>query len=75
MVASTEVLKMGEIEEGKGRYPSRVILHKVRERTYATHIEVLPPGAEPYFILGRYFFSLDEAERDFCSRTKEIEGF
>ena len=70
-----EVLKRSETKEGKDRYPSRIVLRRVRDKTYATHVEVMPPGGVPYFILGRYFFVLDEAERDFLSRTKEIEGF
>jgi len=72
---ANEILKRSEIQEGKDRYPSRIVLHRVKERTYATHIEVMPPVGESYFILGRYFFSLDEAEKDFRNRTKEIEGF
>lgn len=72
---ASEVLKRSETKEGKDRYPSRIVLRRVRNKTYATHIEVIPPGGAPYFILGRYFFVLDDAERDFLSRTKEIEGF
>ena len=51
------------------------VLRRIKDRTYATHIEVLPPSGEPYFILGRYFFSLAEAEKDYQNRTKEIEAF
>jgi hypothetical protein len=70
-----EVLKTSEIKEGKDRYPSRIVLRRVKEKTYATHIEVMPSVGEPYLILGRYFFSLAEAENDFRNRMKEIEGF
>lgn len=68
-----EVLSVSEIREAPGRYPSQIVLRRVREKTYATHLKVLPPDAEPYFILGSYFFSRDEAEADFQKRKLELE--
>ncbi len=66
------VLQESEIKVSEGRYPSQMVLRQVKEKTYATHIKVHPPGGEPYFILGHYFFSLQEAEADFRRRTVEI---
>lgn len=71
---SIAVIQVGEIKTGEGRYPSQIMLRKVSPTTYATHIKVLPPDAEPYFILGHYFFSLEEAEADFHNRCKELGG-
>jgi len=67
-------IQISEIKIAEGRYPSQIVLREVKPGTYATHIKVLPPDAEPYFILGRYFFKLEEAEADFCKRIKELEG-
>jgi len=69
------VLQASEILTSEGRYPSQIVLRQVKERTYATHLKVLPPGAEPYYILGRYFFSLAEAEADFRRRCQELKAF
>jgi hypothetical protein len=69
-----ENLKMSEIRTAKGRYPSQIVLRRVKEKTFATHLKVLPPDAEPYFILGTYFFNLEEAEADFQRRKLELEG-
>jgi hypothetical protein len=69
----TTALFVSEIKTAEGRYPSQVVLREVKSRTYATHIKVLPPGEEPYFILGRYFFNRDEAEADFHKRSRELE--
>jgi hypothetical protein len=68
------VLQISEIRESEGRYPSQIVLRQIKEKTFATHIKVLPPGGEPYFILGRYFFKLDEAETDFHKRTIELNS-
>jgi hypothetical protein len=73
-MTAPEVLQISEIKAGQDRYPSRIVLRMVKERTYATHLEVLPPDGEPYFILGRYFFKLGEAEADFQRRILELEG-
>jgi hypothetical protein len=69
-----EVLKMSDIRTARGRHPSQIVLRRVKDKTYATHLKVLPPDAEPYFILGSYFFSLEKAEADFRRRTLELEG-
>jgi hypothetical protein len=69
-----EILELGEILTAKDRFPSRIVLRKVRERTFATHIEIHPPDGEPYFILGRYFFNLGDAQMDFRRRILELQG-
>jgi hypothetical protein len=66
------VLQESEIKVAEGRYPSQMVLRQVKEKTYATHIKVLPPDAEPYFILGHYFFKLEEAEADYRRRAIEL---
>jgi hypothetical protein len=69
-----ETLKESEIRTAEGRNPSRIVLRQVKERTYATHLKVFPPDAEPYFILGSYFFNLNDAQTDFERRKLELEG-
>ncbi len=69
-----EVLNTSEVRSAEGRYPSQIVLRRVKEKTFATHLKVLPPGAEPYFILGSYFFSLEEAQADFERRKLELES-
>ncbi len=69
-----EVLKESEIRSSTDRHPSRIVLRRIQEKTYATHIEVRPAQGEPYFILGRYFFNLAEAETDFLRRIKELDS-
>ena len=69
-----EILEIGEILTAEDRFPSRIVLRRVREKTFATHIEIHPPGGEPYFILGRYFFNLGEAQMDFRRRILELQG-
>jgi hypothetical protein len=69
-----EVLNMSTIRTAQGRYPSQIVLRRVKEKTYATHLKVIPPDAEPYFILGAYFFKLEDAEADFLRRKLELEG-
>ena len=73
-MSETSVLLASEVKLLKDRYPSQIVLRQVRAKTYATHIKVYPPGEEPYFILGRYFFKLEEAEADFHKRNRELEG-
>jgi hypothetical protein len=68
------LLQASEIRELDGRYPSQIVLRQVTPSTYATHIQVLPPNAEPYFVLGHYFFKREEAEADFQKRLVELEG-
>jgi hypothetical protein len=69
-----EVMSASQVRTAQGRYPSQIVLRRVKEKTYATHLKVLPPDAEPYFILGSYFFNLKEAEADFQRRRIELEG-
>jgi hypothetical protein len=68
------LLQASEIRESEGKYPSQIVLRQVTPSTYATHIKVLPPSAEPYFVLGHYFFKREEAEADFQKRLVELEG-
>jgi hypothetical protein len=68
------ILQASEVRECEGRYPSQIVLRQVKEKTFATHIKILPPEGEPYFILGRYFFKLDEAETDFQKRIVELNS-
>ena len=69
------VLRESEVKSSEGRYPSQIVLRQVKDKTYATHIKVHPPNGEPYFILGHYFFSLEEAEADFRKRETELAAF
>jgi hypothetical protein len=69
-----EDLNKSEVRRGQGRYPSQIVLRRVKEKTYATHLKVIPPDAQPYYILGSYFFKLEEAEADFHRRKLELEG-
>ena len=69
-----EVLSSSEIRTAEGRHPSQIVLRRVKTGTYATHLKVLPPDAESYFILGSYFFRLEEATADFERRKRELEG-
>jgi hypothetical protein len=69
-----ETLKSSGIRTAQGRYPSQIVLRQVKAKTYATHLKVLPPEAEPYYILGCYFFNLADAEADFQRRKAELEG-
>jgi hypothetical protein len=69
-----DFIKSGEIKTGEGRNPSHIVLREVKKGTYATHIRVLPPDAEPFLILGHYFFKLEEAETDFVKRDFELNG-
>ena len=70
-----EVLEMSGIRTALGRYPSQIVLRRVKEKTYATHLKILPPGGEPYFILGTYFFKLEDAQADFKRRKLELESW
>jgi hypothetical protein len=69
------VLQESEIKVSEGRYPSQMVLRQVKEKTYATHIKVYPPNGEPFFILGHYFFKLEDAEEDFRRRAIELGAF
>ncbi len=69
------ILQETGIKVSEGRYPSQMVLRQVKEKTYATHIKVHPPDAEPYFILGHYFFNLEDAQADFRRRAIELGVF
>ena len=69
------VIEASVVKIAEGRYPSQIVLRRVKAKTYATHIKVHPPGVEPYYILGRYFFDLEAATVDFNKRTRELDGF
>ena len=69
------ILEQSVVKLAEGRYPSQIVLRQVKAKTFATHIKVIPPGVEPYFILGRYFFNLEDATIDFNKRSRELEGF
>jgi hypothetical protein len=66
------VLRESEIKVAEGRYPSQMVLRQVKEKTYATHMKVHPPEGEPYYILGHYFFKLEDAEADYRRRAIEL---
>jgi hypothetical protein len=72
---TAELLDTSDIRTAQGRYPSQIVLRRVKEKTYATHLKIIPPDGEPYFILGTYFFKLDEAKADFAKRKLELEGW
>ncbi len=74
MMETPEELRTSEVRTAEGRYPSQIVLRRVKEKTFATHLKVMPPDAEPYFILGSYFFNLEEAQADFERRKLELEG-
>jgi hypothetical protein len=69
-----EELNKSEIRTAPGRHPSQIVLRRVKEKTYATHLKVMPLEAEPYYILGSYFFHLEDAEKDFQRRKSELES-
>ena len=69
-----EELKKSEVRTGQGRHPSQIVLRRVKDKTYATHLKVMPPGGVPYYILGSYFFRIEEAEADFHKRKIELEN-
>lgn len=69
-----EVLQESDTMTAEGRHPSRIVLRKVKEKTYATHVQVFPEDSESHFILGRYFFSQPEAEADFQMRIEELKS-
>lgn len=69
-----EELKESEIRIAAGRHPSQIVLRRVKEQTYATHLKVMPPDAEPQYILGSYFFRLEDAEKDYQRRKQELES-
>jgi len=66
------LILQSETKFANGRYPSRIVLRQVKSSLYATHIKIMPPDAEPYFILGCYFSKLEEAKANFRKRCEEI---
>ena len=70
---SVEILQSSDIVTAEGRLPSQIVLREVKDKTFATHIRVMPEDSEAYFILGRYFFNLQEAKADFQKRVIELE--
>jgi hypothetical protein len=67
-----KILHEGKIETGQDRFPSQITLRQTGDKAFATHLKVLPPDKEAYFILGHYFFTLQEAEADFARRVEEL---
>ena len=65
-------LQSSQIKKSDERHPSQIVLREIKPGTFATHIKVLPPDAEPYFILGHYFFKREEAEE--AARTVGAEA-
>jgi len=74
MTELMEELLTSDVKTAEGKYPSQIVLRQVKPKTFATHIKVLPPDREPYFILGHYFTKREEAEADFYKRIPELEG-
>jgi hypothetical protein len=74
MTELMEELLTSDVKTAEGKYPSQIVLRQVKPNTFATHIKVLPPDREPFFILGRYFTKREEAEADFYKRIPELEG-
>jgi hypothetical protein len=67
-----KVLREGKMETASERLPSQITLRQTGTKIFATHLKVYPPDKEAYFILGRYFFSLQEAEADFAKRVQQL---
>jgi hypothetical protein len=74
MTESIEEILASEIKTAEGKYPSQIVMRQVKPKTFATHLKVLPPDREHYYILGRYFTKREEAEADFYKRVQELEG-
>jgi hypothetical protein len=69
-----EFLDESRIVTSHGRYPTQIVLRQLKERSFATHMKVLPPDGEPYVILGRYFTKIEDAREDFMRRCHELAG-
>jgi hypothetical protein len=67
-----ELLDESRIVTSPGRYPTQIVLRQLKERSFATHMKVIPPDADPYVILGRYFTRLEDAREDFMRRCHEL---
>ena len=69
------VYKASPVKEDSDCYPARIVLWEHPEnplQLFATHIEVLPPGQEPYFILGHYDMDINRAVSDYKKRVKQL---
>ncbi|MEW5979895.1 MAG: hypothetical protein AB1898_29210 [Acidobacteriota bacterium] len=69
----SSLLEASEVRTRPGHHPSQIVLREVKPGTYATHLKIVPPEQECSFILGRYFFSLAEATKDYQQRVRELE--
>lgn len=70
---NVKVYMASPIKEDTDCYPARVVMWEHYEnplRLFATHIEVMPPGQEPYFILGHYDMKVNFAFADYKRRVK-----
>ena len=75
MTDQIEEILTSQVKTAEGKYPSQIVMRQVKPTTFATHLKVLPPDREPYFILGHYFTNEKEAEADFHKRVQELESF
>lgn len=74
MTEQIEEILVSEVKTAEGKYPSQIVMRQVKPTTYATHLKVLPPDRDPYFILGHYFTKREEAEADFQKRVEELNS-
>jgi hypothetical protein len=74
MTEPIEEIMASEIKTAEGKYPSQIVMRQVKPKTFATHLKVLPPDRDHYYILGRYFTKREEAEADFHKRVLELDG-
>lgn len=74
MTEPIEEILASEVKTAEGKFPSQIVLRKVKATTFATHLKVLPPERDPYYILGHYFTKREEAEADYYRRIQELEG-
>lgn len=74
MTEPVEEILSSEVKTAEGKYPSQIVLRQVKPTTYATHLKVLPPDREPFYILGNYFTKREEAEADFHRRVQELQS-
>jgi len=74
MTEQIEEILASEVQTAEGKYPSQIVMRQVKPTTFATHLKVLPPDREAYYILGHYFTKREEAEADFQKRVQELES-
>lgn len=55
-----------------GKFPGAIVLRKLSNGEYATHLRVEPSNREPYYVDGNYFPDVEskEAWADFYRRCK-----